>query len=359
MVEFRRPVLHHQAGRQLARAATASCCTASTTAATRIELPFQTFPSLPPGADPGVRRRADLPASAIPSWTPAGPATSRRRRRAARARTCRWRCRPTAARSSPRIRIEYPSDPTASGALTHTLPLKGNDRFVRLRDGRHRYGALPRSPAVTPSTASAGPVPADGCGVRHVSVGPRRRSRPSTTDICLFEGFDPDKVYEADLPGQGTRVVMGLGYAVTRDVASFLRYETADDAGNPNPLARQHRRDRHPPRPTGSASRPPGCTCATGSTSASTRTRRTAACSTRYRIHIPGTHRLFANVEFADPNIYSRQDRTTGLHIAVVSAPHLRGDHGPGDRRAGRHPEAARDRPAGASTSTRATSSGR
>ncbi|MYD85597.1 MAG: hypothetical protein F4Y14_05110 [Acidobacteria bacterium] len=29
------------------------------------------------------------------------------------------------------------------------------------------------------------------------------------------------------------------------------------------------------------------------------------------RIHIPGTHRLFANVEFADPNIYSRQDRTS------------------------------------------------
>ncbi len=28
------------------------------------------------------------------------------------------------------------------------------------------------------------------------------------------------------------------------------------------------------------------------------------------RIHIPGSHRLFANVEFADPNIYSRQDRT-------------------------------------------------
>lgn len=26
------------------------------------------------------------------------------------------------------------------------------------------------------------------------------------------------------------------------------------------------------------------------------------------RIAIPGTHRLFANVEFSDPNVYSRQD---------------------------------------------------
>ena len=30
---------------------------------------------------------------------------------------------------------------------------------------------------------------------------------------------------------------MGLAYAVTRDVGSYLRYETHDGAGNPNPLA--------------------------------------------------------------------------------------------------------------------------
>jgi hypothetical protein len=30
---------------------------------------------------------------------------------------------------------------------------------------------------------------------------------------------------------------MGLGYAVTRDIGSFLRYETHDDAGNSNPIA--------------------------------------------------------------------------------------------------------------------------
>ena len=31
---------------------------------------------------------------------------------------------------------------------------------------------------------------------------------------------------------------MGLGYAVTRDLAPFLRYSTQDDQGNPNPLVR-------------------------------------------------------------------------------------------------------------------------
>jgi len=34
---------------------------------------------------------------------------------------------------------------------------------------------------------------------------------------------------------------MGLGHAVTRDVASFLRYETQDDAGNPNPPGRMRK----------------------------------------------------------------------------------------------------------------------
>jgi Alpha/beta hydrolase domain len=35
---------------------------------------------------------------------------------------------------------------------------------------------------------------------------------------------------------------MGLGFAATRDVGSFLRYATQDDFGNPNPLAGSIRR---------------------------------------------------------------------------------------------------------------------
>ena len=31
--------------------------------------------------------------------------------------------------------------------------------------------------------------------------------------------------------------VAGLGFAAARDLAAFLRYANADDAGNPNPLA--------------------------------------------------------------------------------------------------------------------------
>ena len=100
---------------------------------------------------------------------------------------------------------------------------------------------------------------------------------------------------------------MGLGYAVTRDVASFLRYQTKDDAGNPNPLA--------------VSTTEVGIRRAYGSGISSTgmymrdwlylgfnEDEAHRKVFDAVNIIIPGTHRLFANVEFADPNTYSRQD---------------------------------------------------
>ena len=115
-------------------------------------------------------------------------------------------------------------------------------------------------------------------------------------------------MYELIYPAKNPWV-MGLGYAVTRDVASFLRYETADDAGTPNPLA--------------ASADATGIRRAYGLGISSTgmylrdwlylgfnEDEAHRQVFDAVRIHIPGTHRLFANVEFADPNIYSRQDRT-------------------------------------------------
>jgi len=59
---------------------------------------------------------------------------------------------------------------------------------------------------------------------------------PSRSDVCLFDGFAPRKIYELIYQAKDP-IVMGLAYAVTRDIGSFLRNETHDDAGNPNPLA--------------------------------------------------------------------------------------------------------------------------
>ncbi len=129
---------------------------------------------------------------------------------------------------------------------------------------------------------------------------------PTLTDICVFDGFTRDRIYELIYPARNP-MVMGLGYAVTRDLASFLRYQVRDDAGNPNPLA------------LGPSE--VGIRRAYGAGISSTgmymrdflylgfnedETHRKVFDA--IQIAIPGTHRLLANVEFSDPNTYSRQD---------------------------------------------------
>ena len=61
---------------------------------------------------------------------------------------------------------------------------------------------------------------------------------PDSSKLCVKGGFDPASeyilVYTAKDP-----LVLGIGYAATRDLNSFLRYAAEDDSGTPNPLARQ------------------------------------------------------------------------------------------------------------------------
>ncbi len=266
-----------------------------------IELGFHTFPSTGPGADDGLFFRLGY-TLVDAGW--AGDVVTTATRLGANLPVA------VQADGSPvvsRIRIEYPSDPTASGAVAHTLPLKGNDRFVSYEtaDTDTARSTLTVRDAID---GERRPVAADGWAFGTCPSGEASLT-PSTTDICLFDGFDPDKVYELIYPAKNPWV-MGLGYAVTRDVASFLRYEAADDAGTPNPLA--------------SSADATGIRRAYGLGISSTgmylrdwlylgfnEDEGHRRVFDAVRIHIPGSHRLFANVEFADPNIYSRQDRTT------------------------------------------------
>lgn len=48
--------------------------------------------------------------------------------------------------------------------------------------------------------------------------------------------FTQGRLYEFTYPAKNP-IVAGLGFAATRDVATFLHHAAADDAGNPNPLA--------------------------------------------------------------------------------------------------------------------------
>src|SRR6266853_2767209 len=62
---------------------------------------------------------------------------------------------------------------------------------------------------------------------------------PVTTlpvQLCLKDGFDPTKLYQLRYTVKDP-YVLGAGTAAFRDVGSFFRRETADDFGNPNPLA--------------------------------------------------------------------------------------------------------------------------
>jgi hypothetical protein len=132
-------------------------------------------------------------------------------------------------------------------------------------------------------------------------------SVPSTTDICLPAGFSLDAVYQLIYTAKNPRV-MGLGYAVSRDVGSFLRFQTADDFGNPNPLALN--------------------AAATGITNVYAQGVSSTGMYVRDFIYqgfnedednrkvfdamwtqIPGAHKLYLNYEFGQPNPFSVQHR--------------------------------------------------
>ena len=59
---------------------------------------------------------------------------------------------------------------------------------------------------------------------------------PNPQKVCLKNGFDTNHIYELIYTAKDP-IVMGLGLAAIRDVASFLRGAAKDDSGNPNPLA--------------------------------------------------------------------------------------------------------------------------
>lgn len=63
---------------------------------------------------------------------------------------------------------------------------------------------------------------------------------PDPTRICVKSGFDPTLLYELRYTARDP-LVLGLGLAATRDIASFFRYEKQDGSGTTNPIAGQIR----------------------------------------------------------------------------------------------------------------------
>ena len=59
---------------------------------------------------------------------------------------------------------------------------------------------------------------------------------PDPTQVCLKNGFDPKLLYQVVFTSKDPPV-LGIGMAAFRDVGSFFRNATQDEAGTPNPVA--------------------------------------------------------------------------------------------------------------------------
>ena len=202
-----------------------------------------------------------------------------------------------------RMRVEY-SDRNLPPDGTFTLNIEGSAAFRSYEpaDTNTAQSTLTVRDRVDGSKV---PVPPDRWAFGRCPTG-RESLVPSTVDVCYFDGFKADKLYELIYPAKNP-IVMGLGYATTRDVASFLRYARHDDAGAPNPLGPAPRHDGiHRVYATGAS--------------------QTGGYLRDFiyfgfnedELHrkvfdgilptIAGTDRVFLNVRFADPNAYSAQD---------------------------------------------------
>ncbi len=65
--------------------------------------------------------------------------------------------------------------------------------------------------------------------------GAQRAIVPSDTHIYLHDGFTPGWIYELVYTGRDP-LVLGLGHVAVRELISFLRHATHDNADTPNPL---------------------------------------------------------------------------------------------------------------------------
>jgi hypothetical protein len=129
------------------------------------------------------------------------------------------------------LRIEVPTASTAAGPIEQMVW----DEFL-YNDATTKQAGL-TFPAVSPETAT-------------LLVRDRNVDEPTVVPANQWEFVDPQTI-RLTPPGTAFRIgaiyqliykaanppVSGIGFAATRDLVSFLRYEAADEAGTPNPLA--------------------------------------------------------------------------------------------------------------------------
>jgi hypothetical protein len=111
--------------------------------------------------------------------------------------------------------------PTPYFGLTYQRPLTLDTSKAQL---------LRRTAPDAPST----PVAADEWDFADCTARPFPGT-PDPTKLCVKGGFDSTSEYVVIYTAKDP-LVLGIGYAATRDLQSFLRYSDRDDVGKPNPL---------------------------------------------------------------------------------------------------------------------------
>ena len=115
---------------------------------------------------------------------------------------------------------------------TNPVPYKPVSLDTRLSKLVSRTGENQRGEV----TGEVGIAPADWAWAKCDATNPFPGT-PDPTQICLKNGFDAARLYQVVFTSADP-YVRGIGFAAWRDVASFFKRSTADDAGLPNPIAK-------------------------------------------------------------------------------------------------------------------------
>ena len=115
---------------------------------------------------------------------------------------------------------------------TNPVPYKPVSLDTRLSKLVSRTGENQRGEV----TGEVGIAPVDWAWAKCDAANPFPGT-PDPTQICLKNGFDAARLYQVVFTSADP-YVLGIGFAAWRDVASFFKHSTADDAGLPNPIAK-------------------------------------------------------------------------------------------------------------------------
>jgi hypothetical protein len=130
-------------------------------------------------------------------------------------------------------RISNAAGPASQPMMVHSNPVPYRPVTLDTKEAHLETHASETIDGVIGATAEV--APSDWAFAKCTAESPFPGT-PDPTQICLKNGFDPKLLYQVVFTAKDP-LVLGIGPAAFRDVASFFRNAKEDDAGTPNPLA--------------------------------------------------------------------------------------------------------------------------